>query len=90
MMIEVRIMSPSTPAREPMMMTSLVLLLDSEAAGLSGIHNAGEGPVQRPVGVYLKLRFGLLNKLSGTYPVKLLPSTNLHVDSEHLRRFWFI
>jgi len=89
--IKVRMIIPSPAATEPMMMAILLLLLDFEstreanggATGLAGsgsaVHGAvAEGPVQRPPGVYVNFRPVLLNKLCGTYPVNLLPSTDLH------------
>jgi hypothetical protein len=64
-----------------------ILLVDSkefaEAATISleavgrGMHDCWV-PVQRlPLAVYVKVKPGLLSKLGGTKPVKLLPSTNL-------------
>lgn len=84
-------MSPSTPVAVPMIMAILVLLDIELDAGITGgvprvvVQFPGEDPVQRrSEGVYVNLYFVLLNKLCGTYPVKLLPSTNLHIGSEHV------
>jgi hypothetical protein len=78
MMTPMRMMSPSPPTTEPMMMAAaVVLLLDSEGTGdITGgvarglVHCVGEGPVKRPVGVYVNLMLVLFIKLSGTHPVK--------------------
>lgn len=76
--------APNPAAIQPNRMPKRLLvpegvLLDSEgvSASRSAVQFVGEGPVQRPVEVYVNVKRVLLNKLCGTYPVKLLPSTRL-------------
>lgn len=74
--------SASIPTTQPIMMT--MLDLEEVAGGAdvelaeSGLHNAGV-LLQRPgLPVIVTFKPGLLSKLGGTEPVKLLPSKNLH------------